>query len=104
MVVVGNLSVCLGILIFFFMINVVIYMAWKKLDALSVGQMLIIDVVSIDHKASKTEEKARKTMRVIPGWRAAVWQGYRVRLSEAVWQPASQSQCCAHSPLQSRTN
>lgn len=61
MIVVGNLSVCLGILIFFFMINVVIYMAWKKLDALSVGQMLIIDVVSIDqHKHRKQQKKRRE--------------------------------------------
>lgn len=61
MVVVGNISVCLGILIFFFMINVVIYMAWKKLDGLSVGQMLIIDVVSIDqHKHRKQQKKRRE--------------------------------------------
>lgn len=61
MVVVGNLSICLGILIFFFMINVVIYMAWKKLDALSVGQMLIIDAVSIDqHKHRKQQKKRRE--------------------------------------------
>jgi hypothetical protein len=94
-------------LIFFFMINVVIYMAWKKLDALSVGQMLIIDVVSIDHRSIENRRKGAKNNASHPRLargRLAGIPTYRVRLSEAVWQHASQSQCCAHSPLQSRTN